>query len=77
MKEPGVSVLFVESICTDSKVIEANLVEKVRLSPVGLFWLCIRSLLAVYEVSFDTYAYLRYACRPTSAAWTSTRPLKT
>lgn len=33
MKEAGVSVLFVESICTDSKVIEANLVEKVRLSP--------------------------------------------
>jgi hypothetical protein len=26
---------------------------------VGLFLLCIRSLLAMYEVSFDTYAYLR------------------
>jgi len=28
---------------------------------LGLFWLCIRSLLAMYEVSFDTHAHLAAA----------------
>lgn len=32
-KEAGVEMVFVESICTDEKVVEANLAEKVRLSP--------------------------------------------
>mmetsp|Transcript_19141 Transcript_19141/g.44494 ORF Transcript_19141/g.44494 Transcript_19141/m.44494 type:complete len:506 (+) Transcript_19141:368-1885(+) len=32
-REAGVKVMFVESICTDGKVVEANLAEKVRLSP--------------------------------------------
>eukprot|EP00292_Cryptomonas_paramecium_P003144 CAMPEP_0113686580 /NCGR_PEP_ID=MMETSP0038_2-20120614/15377_1 /TAXON_ID=2898 /ORGANISM="Cryptomonas paramecium" /LENGTH=621 /DNA_ID=CAMNT_0000606935 /DNA_START=151 /DNA_END=2013 /DNA_ORIENTATION=- /assembly_acc=CAM_ASM_000170 len=32
-QESGVEVLFVESICTDHKILETNLAEKVRLSP--------------------------------------------
>jgi hypothetical protein len=60
MKEPGVSVLFVESICTDAKVIEANLVEKVRLSPdfKGMdFHTAIKDLksrIANYEAVYET-----------------------
>lgn len=60
MKEPGVSVLFVESICTDAKVIEANLVEKVRLSPdfKGMdFHTAIKDLksrIANYEEVYET-----------------------
>ena len=60
MKEPGVSVLFVESICTDAKVIEANLVEKVRLSPdfKGMdFHVAIKDLksrIANYEAVYET-----------------------
>eukprot|EP00960_Hanusia_phi_P032973 750174-Hanusia_phi.AAC.3 len=33
LKEKGIQCIFVESICNDSKVVEANLAEKVRLSP--------------------------------------------
>jgi len=60
MKEAGVSVLFVESICTDQKVIEANLVEKVRLSPdfKGMdFHAAIKDLksrVANYEAIYET-----------------------
>ena len=30
LQQQGVEVVFVESICTDEKVVEANLAEKVR-----------------------------------------------
>ena len=64
MKEAGVNVLFVESICTEPKVIEANLVEKVRLSPdfKGMdFHTAIKDLkarIANYESIYETVSEL-------------------
>ena len=59
-REPGVEVLFVESICTDQKVLETNLAEKVRLSPdfKGMdFHTAVKDLkarVANYEAVYET-----------------------
>lgn len=60
LREPGVEVLFVESICTDQKVLETNLAEKVRLSPdfKGMdFHAAVKDLkarIANYEAVYET-----------------------
>ncbi len=60
LREPCVEVLFVESICTDIKVLETNLAEKVRCSPdfKGMdFHTAVKDLkarVANYEAIYET-----------------------